>query len=304
MGEINKVLVVGAGAVGAAVASIIHRSKPGFVHVLAEGERLERYRAEGFIVNGIRHDFPLISPSEKGDFDLIIVAVKSHHLDAAIKQMRLHVSPRTIILSLLNGILSEQIIAEAYGPCPLAMILGIDAVRIGNETRFTSGGKISFGEPKNIQGRWTDRIAALARFFDSAGIGYEVPEDMLKTLWYKFMINVGVNQASAVLRAPYRVFQTIPEAKAAMASGMREVIALSQAVGVCLQEEDLARWEATLVTLNGDNMTSMLQDVLAKRKTEIEIFAGTVVELGKKFGVPTPANELWFSLIRTIEETY
>jgi 2-dehydropantoate 2-reductase len=255
-------------------------------------------------VNGIRHDFPLVSPDEDSTFDLIIIAVKSRHLETALDQIRGKVGPRTQILSLLNGITSEQTISAFYGDCPLAMILGIDAVRDGNETRFASCGKIFFGEPKNIPGKLSERVGAIARFFDSAGIVYEIPEDMRRTLWYKFMINVGVNQASAVLRAPYRVFQTVPEAWDAMESGMREVIALSQAVGVGLGQEDLSRWKTTLAGLHGEGMTSMLQDVLAKRKTEIEIFAGAVVELGRKYGIPTPANSLWFSLIRTIEETY
>lgn len=320
MKEIENVLIAGAGAVGCAVGSIIHKAAPGSVSVLADGKRLERYRRDGFIVNGTRYDFPLVlssnaDASTKARFaDLVIVAVKHHHLNATIDMLRGHVGPETTILSLLNGIESEETFGAAFGagsgaPAgtsipPYAMILGIDAVRVGNDVRFASGGKIFFGENKNQAGAWSERVVRLARFFDRTGVAYVIPENMLKTLWYKFMINVGINQVSAVLRAPYGVFQRLKEAREAMEAPMREVIALSRAAGIGLEDEDLHRWQETLAGLHPDGLTSMCQDVLAKRKTEVEMFAGTVVALGKKHGVPTPANEMLFDLLRTIESSY
>ena len=62
----------------------------------------------------------------------------------------------------------------------------------------------------------THAVSRIASFFDRTGVGHVVPEDMIRNLWFKFMINVGINQASAVLRATYGAFQRLPEAKAAM----------------------------------------------------------------------------------------
>jgi len=323
MKEIEQVLIVGAGAVGTAIASIIHDAVPGCVSVLADGERFERYDRDGFLVNGKQYRFPVVTPGgpsatepagPHGLFDLIIVAVKYHHLPEAIAQMRGHVGPETSILSLLNGISSEEILGAAFGSGPgaapdttlppYAMIIGIDAVRLGNDTRFASAGKINFGEDRNAPGGWSPRVARIARFFDRCGVNYSVPENMIRALWFKFMINVGINQASAVLRAPYSVFQTHPEAMAAMEAPMREVITLSRSMGIGLDESDLRSWEETLSKLHPDNITSMCQDVLAGRKTEVEMFAGAMMELGKKHGIPTPANELYFNIIRTIEGSY
>ncbi|GAB1482323.1 2-dehydropantoate 2-reductase [Treponema sp.] len=314
MKEIDRVLIVGAGAVGAAVASAIHTRLPGSVSVLADGERLERYRQNGFIVNGKRYDFPLASIDKVEKFDLVIISVKHHHQDAAIELMQPFVSQETSIISLLNGISSEEILGAAFGPGPgapentklppYAMVLGIDAVRVGNDTRFESPGKIFFGETKNDPENLSPRVARIARFFDKAGVAYVVSENMYRSLWYKFMINVGINQASAILRAPYSIFQTQPDALSLMQTLMREVIAVSQAIGVNLDESDLHNWETTLAALHGDNLTSMCQDVLAKRKTEVELFAGTIRELGKKHAVPTPANEFCFHLLRAMELNY
>jgi len=232
--------------------------------------------------------------------------VKSHHLKRAIADMAGYVGPSTLVLSLLNGITSEDELSAAFGreKLPYAMILGIDAVRVGNETSFSSSGKIHFGDARNTKGAWSERVSRIASLFARCGIDYVVPEDMLRSLWYKFMINVGINQASAVLRSTYGAFQRLPEAKAVMEASMREVIALSSALGTGLEESDIAAWKETLAGLSPEAKTSMLQDVEAGRKTEVEAFAGTVIALGEKAGVATPVNHLLFNMIRTIEQSY
>lgn len=116
------------------------------------------------------------------------------------------------------------------------------------------------------------------------------------------MINVGINQVSAVLRAPYRVFQTSQEARELMESAMREVVVLAKAAKVNLSEEDVIDWYSFQSGLSPQGKTSMVQDVEAKRKTEVEMFGGKVIELGKTYGIPTPVNETLFRLIKIIEQ--
>jgi 2-dehydropantoate 2-reductase len=314
MGGIERVLIVGAGAVGAAVASVIHDASTGSASVLAGPERALRFRAEGFEVRGRRYDFPIapagIAPGTGAapgtGPDLIIVAVKCHQLAAAIEDMRPYVGPRTLVLSLLNGITSEDDLSGAFGreKVPYAMIIGIDALRDGNAVSFSSSGKITFGDARNDPASPSARVAAIASFLGRVGLRHEVPEDMIRSLWYKFMINVGINQASAVLRADYRAFQELPEAREVMESAMREVVAVSKAMGTGLVDSDVDAWQATLMALSPDSKTSMLQDVEAGRKTEVEAFAGKIVELGAARGVPTPVNRLLFDIIRTIEKRY
>src|SRR5208282_5255259 len=123
--------------------------------------------------------------------------------------------------------------------------------------------KIHFGDPSNAEGAWSDRVSRIARFFERTGVPFVVPGDMIRSLWYKFMINVGINQASAVIRAPYGVFQTMPEAREVMESAMRETVELSRSLGTGLRDEDVAAWYDTLSKLAADGKTSMLQDVEA-----------------------------------------
>ena len=83
---------------------------------------------------------------------------------------------------------------------------------------------------------------------------------------------------------------------------MREVITLARAADVNLVEEDIDNWYAFLQTLHPEGRTSMLQDIEAGRKTEVDIFAGKMVELGKTYSIPTPVNETLLHAIKVIEE--
>ncbi len=124
---------------------------------------------------------------------------------------------------------------------------------------------------------------------------------MTRSLWYKLMINVGINQASAVLRAPYGAFQSMTEAKLLMESAMRETVALSRAMGTGLVDADVAAWYQTLTRLSPNGKTSMLQDVEARRKTEVEAFAGTMMTLAGRAGLDVPVNRTLYRLIRALE---
>jgi len=295
---IETIAVVGAGAMGAAYAGLLYDMDKNCISFVAGGNRFERLRRDGLIVNGKHYIIPVLTPDDSSaPSDLIIVAVKYQHLDNAIRDMKNRVGGETTIMSVMNGIESEERIGAVYGMDKVlyAVSLGIDALREGNRVNYKSQGKIFFGEARNPF--LTDRVKCVQALFDRAGIIYETPPDMIHILWRKFMINVGINQASAVLRAPFHVFQTSPEARSLMQSAMQEVITLSEKAGVNLSGEDIESFDKILMSINPHGKTSMLQDV----ETEVEMFAGKVIELGRQFGVPTPVNQMLFDSIKKIE---
>ena len=290
---------------GAAYGGLLYDMDARSVSFVAGGERLERLRKEGLIVNGKRYFIPIIPPEDpSAPADLVIVAVKYHHLDDAIRDMRNRMGAETAIISVMNGIESEERIGAAYGMEKVlyAVSVGIDALREGNRVNYSNQGKIFFGEARNAF--LTDRIKRIQALFDKAGIIYETPPDMMRIMWWKFMINVGINQASALLRAPFLAFQTSKEARDLMESAMREVIMLSEKAQVNLTEDDIKRFNEILLGLNPQGKTSMLQDVEAGRKTEVEMLAGKVIALGRQYDVPTPVNQRLFDLIKEIEAKY
>lgn len=304
MPDIHNVAVLGAGAMGAYFAAQF-ASAPGFsTTLIASGERRERLNRDGLTVNGQTYHIPAIDPAQATTTaDLILVALKHHQLADAVSQLDRLVGEQTLFLSVMNGLESEEIIAARYGAEKVlyAISLGIDAVREGNRVTYTRPGTHYFGEARNEQ--ISPRVRRVQQAFDRAGIRHQTPKDMLRMLWWKFMINVGVNQASAVMRAPYGVFHNNPHAQALMEALMREVVALAQVAGVNLSEQDISDWYPVLRQLSPLGKTSMLQDVEAGRKTEVEMFGGKVVALGKARSIPTPVNETVVQIIRVLEET-
>lgn len=256
--------------------------------LIAKNKRLEKLKHNGLRINNKAYSIPAIHPGEADSpMDLIIVALKHHHLKDAIQGLENLVGESTTIISIMNGLESEEYIGSIYGMKKIlyAVSVAIDAVRQGNQITYTKPGKHFFGEAVNKS--FSQRVLRVQEAFDRAGIIYETPEDMMRILWWKFMINVGMNQASAVMRAPYGIFQTSPDARGLMEALMKEVIALANEIDINLTDQDIEEWYTFLNTLSPEGKTSLLQDIEAGRKTEVEIFGGRVVELGKIHGVPT-----------------
>lgn len=302
MEKIKKVTVVGLGALGCAYAGKLFDMDPQGLTVLAGGERVARYKNEGLYINGKRYDFTYVSPDEiTKPADLILVVVKTHQLSQAIMDMKNQVGPNTIILSLLNGITSEEMIGNVYGMEKLlySVSYGLTANREGNHIHFSSYGNVAFGEKNNQT--YSEKVLAVKELFDRASIPYTIPENMLHSLWWKFMFNVGINQCSAVTRGKYHTFQTVSAARNLLDSAMREVAALSERVGIHLTEQDIEKWYEVLAALDPNSRTSMLEDIESGRKTEVDVFAGTVCELGRKYGVETPVNRTLLHIIKVVE---
>lgn len=144
---------------------------------------------------------------------------------------------------------------------------------------------------------------AVKNLFDRAGIDYKIPENMMRALWYKFMVNVGINQSSAVTGGRYGTFQTNQPAIDLMISAMREVISISEKAGIGLNEQDIRNQLDIFKKMNPEGRTSMLQDIESGRKTEVDMFSGTVCRLGEKYGVLTPVNRTLYRIIKTLEST-
>jgi 2-dehydropantoate 2-reductase len=301
--EIKNVAVLGAGAMGACYASKFFDASPFSTILVAREPRYDRLKKEGLVVNGKHYSIPVVHPDEPATpADLIIVALKNHNLPEAVHDLKNLVSDQTTIISVMNGLDSEQYLGSVYGMDKMlyAIAVAIDALREGNSVTYTNSGKVYFGEADNSHP--SQRVLRVQEAFERAGVESEIPTDMTRMLWWKLMVNVGVNLASAVMRAPFGVFQTSPDAQALMETLMREVIVLAQRVGVNLGDQDVEEWFAVLKNLYPKGKSSMLQDIEAGRKTEVEIFAGKVVELGKSYGVPTPANQIMFNIIRVLEK--
>lgn len=210
----------------------------------------------------------------------------------------------TLILSLLNGVDSEEKLIKKFGEeHVLYAFMRMSIVMKDGKADFDPyWGKIHFGEKKNET--ISDRVLAVKEVFDKADIPYEIEEDMLKGIWFKYMCNIGENMTCALLGIPFGFFRKSDSANWIRVNAMREVAAIAQKKGIDIGEKEIARQEKTVMTIPPENKPSTLQDLEAEKLTEVEMFAGTVVKMGKELGVPTPINEMFYHGIRVHEEKF
>ena len=298
---VRSVAFAGIGSVGAIYAELacVNEHVPCWAVVRDKQSYIDRPVS----VNGQRMDIVLKTPEEGAPVDLLIVAVKWNALQEVLGQVERFVGDHTVILSLLNGVNSETVIEERFPQAHvlLAMCSGIDSNRTGRDVRMNRRGKIVFGEK---DGRNGEDVLRVQRYFDQVGIPYEVAEDMQHQMWWKLMVNVGMNQISAVYDLDYEGVRSNPEVMAQMHRAQREVIAVANAQGIALDERDIEKWDRQLAGLSCHGLSSTLQDIRARRKTEVELYGEEVCRRGKALGIETPENEKLVSEIRAIERTY
>ena len=304
MKDIKKVTLIGLGAMGVFFAPRISEKLGADFRILADGTRKERLERKGVTVNTINYRFPIITPDVEGDpADLVIIAVKGYDLEQAIRDIKNQVGKDTIILSVLNGVESEKQIAAVYGSEHLLYsYMRISIVMKDGKTEFDPRkGLIHFGDLKNDPKHYSGNVLAVKSLFDLCGIDYKIDADMLKGIWFKFMCNVAENMTCAMFGVPFGAFQKNDDANFFRHKAMWEVIRIANKLVIDIGQNEIDRQEHTLGRLPYENKPSTLQDLEAGKRTEVDMFAGTVVRLGKELGVETPVCECFLHGIHLIE---
>ncbi len=302
--EIKQVAIIGLGALGILFGTQIAKNIGDDLTVIADARRIDRYRINGVSCNGESCHFHYKTPEQAEVVDLVIFAVKINGLNDAIAAVRPCVGPDTLMLSLLNGITSETIIAKAFGEAHLiwACAQGMDTQKAGNALSYTNAGIICFGN--RADDLPSEKVQRVRRFFDRVGIAYQIDNRMDRKIWAKFMLNVGVNQVVSVCGENFGSVRKPGMARDLMIAAMAEVIPVARKEGVDLNEADITYWLGVVDSLSDAGKPSMRQDVEACRPSEVALFSGTVVALGQKHGIKTPVNTMLYEKIMAIEKDY
>ncbi len=296
--KIEKVALLGAGAVGAYfIWGLMDKLGENFC-VVAKGARRERLQNDGLVINGKHYVFPVKEPQEAGVADLILVSGKQDSLPEIIEDMKPMVGEKTMVISLLNGVASEEMIGAAIGmEHMLYSVMRIASVRNGNEITFapeyTAG--VFVGE-KDIK-EPTERLLAVEELFRDTGVRYNFMEDIIYDMWFKYASNISQNLPQAILGVGFGAYYDSEHVLTIAKNLWKEVSQVANAKGIALEEE--------FVYFKGPNMKarfSTLQDLDAKRHTEIEMFAGEMIRMGREHGIAVPYCEYTYHLIRALEE--
>lgn len=300
-----KTAIIGMGALGLMYGSyILEAYGPDDFVAVMDDERYEKHKNDIYSMNGRILDINLVRASEAETADIVIVGVKGPALDEAIEAMENLVGEDTVVFSILNGVSSEEKLGAAFGkkkvvPCT---VIGMDAMREGTTGRFTQLGIVQIG--KTCEYGTEEGVKKIYDYLNGAGITCEIKDDIMYFLWNKLMINVGINQTCMVYETNYGGALSVPERKDMLTRAMKETVAVARAMGIGLTEENIDNAIRIIGTLDPEGYPSMRQDAVARRKSEVELFAGTIVRLGNKLGIPVPVNEFYLKRIDEIESEY
>ncbi len=304
MKKIETVALIGLGAIGAYFADSILPHLGDDLRIIANSGRKQRLLSEGLVINGRRQNFNVISSDTGTGFsDLVIICTKFDELKGALGDVRSQVGPDTLIMAPLNGVESEDIAASVYGwDRVLYSLMRVSSVRKNNEVTFDPATSfVEFGQQKNDPGSYSDKVNVVKEFFDRVGIKSMIRPDMIQAIWEKYVCNVSENQVSALMKIPFGAWGTDEHANAMRIAVADEVIAIARKKGIMIDRDYAKNHIEFLKKLPPDNMSSTLQDILAHRRTEVEMFAGTVMRMGKEAGVATPLNEFLYHAIKLME---
>lgn len=287
----KKVIICGLGAVGLTYAARLNNKSELFI--LVDRERLKKYKENKPVFNGMEQEFNYILPDIGFPVDVIIIATKSYDLDSAIENIKNFVTEKTIIISLLNGISSEEKIKTAYPKATVlkSYFIGHSAVRVGNSVMQDGVGEIVVEESPEMK-----------KFLEECEVDYSMPEDIDYSMWLKFTMNIFSNQVSAILNMKFgelKQNQAFIEFAKKLINEVREIAEKKGIKNLESLEKDALD---SLRKMSNSGKTSMLQDILAGRKTEVDIFAGEIIKLGKEYNVKTPYNQVLYDLIKIKEE--
>lgn len=280
--------------------------------MVADAARTERYRAEAATFNGEPSRVTYLTYEEAAEraavqpFDVVLYAVKYGALPEAIEQSSPLVSLDTAVISVLNGITSEEVLAERFGWDRVLLCIAqqMDSRKVGAVVTAGCVGVMALGvrDPEDAAQR--ANLARVTEWLAAVEQPFIVPADIQHQLWGKLICNVGVNQACAVYDCCFNGIHVPGEAREAMIAAMGEVAAVGRACGIALTDDDVAYWLDIIDHLNPAGMPSLRQDVLARRPTEVELFSGTINRLGAAHGIPTPQNERFYAAIKELESSF
>lgn len=299
---INTVSLIGAGAVGAFYGSrLSHFLGTDKVRFIADEKRIKRYENDGIFINGERQPLTFVTPdTDVTPADLVIVATKNTQLAEAVDAIRKHVGTHTAIISLLNGVDSEEVLAQAYGEEKIlySYVNELGSRHDGKNITVVSPGHIALGEKNN---KATEQLVAITSLLRNAGISVVTPDDILHALWYKFALNTMYNSLTALTRSSLGEMRDYPETKACLDVLFQEVVLAARTRNVILNQEDLDSIRSGIARMPFVAWTSMRQDIEAGRRTENQWFCGTVARIGREHGFPTPFATTLASLLAAYE---
>ncbi len=293
-----RIAVIGAGGVGGYFGGRL--AQAGYdVTFLARGATLDALRAHGLRVDSILGDFVVepVQVTPSGQYDVILMAVKTWQIPEAAAQIAPMLHDETMVVPLENGIDAPEVLAEIVGAQHvvggLCAIVSY-AVAPGHIRHAAAEPIVMFGE---LDHRRSERVERLRVAFEHAGVHVEVPPDIRRSMWTKFLFIAPLSAAGALTRVPIGEWRAVPEIREIVDASLRELVAVAAAKGIELGTDAVGKTWERYDALAAASTSSLQRDVMDGKPSELDAQLGAVVRFGRELGVAMPVSELLYALL-------
>ena len=303
-----RIVIIGPGALGCLFAA---RLGLGGHHVRLldhTPQRAALLAEQGvfFEEDGMRHHLVLpvtADPATLADTELLLLCVKAYAVRDALARVQAHWPPDALLLAFQNGIAHLDPLGSLPPSCRWGLGITTEGANLRAPGQVRHGGhgvtRLGFVEAPGDEAR--QQLVAAAAAFQGAGLAAEVVGDIRQSLWQKLLVNVGINALTALYDCPNGRLLEIPEARERLIAAVEEAALIARAQDIAIPADPVA---ITLAVCRDTaaNLSSMLQDVRQKRRTEITAINGAVVAIGERLGIPTPVNRELTAAILALEQ--
>ncbi|MBS3131298.1 2-dehydropantoate 2-reductase [Candidatus Woesearchaeota archaeon] len=288
-----KIIILGAGGIGSLVGALL--SKKNDVLLVGKKPHADAISKNGLKIEGCINETFRVKAAEEikelnGD-EIIVLSTKVGSSEEAINSIKNKLKKLNVVICLQNGLGNEDIVKKLVG-CRV-----IRAITTAGTT-FLEAGKISCSNVGNIFLEESDASEKLAKEFSDSGIPTESDPKIKEKIWKKLIVNCALNPLTAIFRVRNGELERCPEL---VRSVVEECVKVAAKDGIRLDAEETYKWVMKVIMDSAANISSMHQDILMKRKTEISFLNGKVVELAKKHGIEAPVNEALVRMIGFVE---
>ncbi len=297
------IVVYGAGGVGGYFGGRLAQAGEK-VTFIARGEHLQAMQANGLRVESPKGNFtikPVVATDDIAlvkDIDVVLLCVKTWQIPGAARQIQAALGLKTFVIPLENGVDAPNQLVEILGSKRvLGGLCGIFSHIASPGVIHHTGADpfIALGELDDCP---TERVETFIQVLRNAGLDCEIPTDIRRALWQKFLLVAGLVGVGALTRVPVGIFRAQPGSRQMVEDIARECYQLGMAEGIDLRSDSVGVVMNSLDSIPADTIVSMQRDIMNGRPSELEEQNGAIVRLGQKHGVPTPVNAFaYYSLL-------
>ena len=302
----HKIYVLGAGAVGCYFGGMLARAHHD-VTLIARPDRAKAINTSGLTMDcksfcetvhvNASSDISLLR-----DADLVLLSVKSPDTKKVIEDIAPILSHRAVILSLQNGVanvdIATQIIPNPIYPAAVYVACGM----VGDTVMKHHGrGELLVGCLSQASVQDLEILGELCHLFKSSSVPCDIAPQIDRDMWLKFLVNCSYNGISGIGQMSYGEMVKIPEVMALIEGITAEFLAIATCKGIKITAAEAKEANELIAKTMATQISSTAQDLAKNKRTEIDFLNGYIVELGRRYGIPTPYNESIFSMVRMLE---